>query len=107
MWDREDDELRARLVAARAALPRVEVSREILESIGAVVAELGVAGHRGDITVLKAAKALAAIKGIPSPDEECLSDAFRLALPHRLKEDPFEEAASGRKRLDAVLGRFG
>ncbi len=51
--------------------------------------------------------ALAAIKGIPSPDEECLSDAFRLALPHRLKEDLFEEAASGRKRLDGVLARFG
>jgi magnesium chelatase subunit I len=106
-WDKKDEELRARLVAARAALPGVEVSGEILESIVAVVAELGVAGHRGDITVLKASKALAAIKGIPSPDEECLSDAFRLALPHRLKEDPFEETASGRKRLDAVLARFG
>jgi Mg-chelatase subunit ChlI len=57
--------------------------------------------------VLKASKALAAIKGIPSPDQECLSDAFRLALPHRLKEDPFEETASGRKRLEAVLARFG
>jgi hypothetical protein len=28
-------------------------------------------------------------------------------LPHRLKEDPFEETASGRKRLDGVLARFG
>ena len=106
-WDRLDEELRGRLIAARDALPRVRVSGEILESIVSVVAELGVAGHRGDITVMKAAKALAAIKGILSPDEECLSDAFRLALPHRLKEDPFEETASGRKRLDAVLARFG
>jgi hypothetical protein len=24
-----------------------------------------------------------------------------------LKEDPFEETASGRKRLDGVLARFG
>ncbi len=106
-WDRRDEELRARLVAARDALPGVGVSGEILESIVAVIAELGVAGHRGDITVLKAAKALAAIKGITSPDEECLADAFRLALPHRLKEDPFEETASGRKRLEGVLARFG
>jgi Mg-chelatase subunit ChlI len=57
--------------------------------------------------VLKAAKALAAIKGIPAPDAECLSDAFRLGLPHRLKEDPFEETASGRKRLDGAVARFG
>jgi len=106
-WDRKDRELRDRLVAAREALPKVGVPETILESIVAVVAELGVAGHRGDITVLKAAKALAAFRGISAPDEECLSDAFRLALPHRLKEDPFEETASGRKRLDAVLARFG
>jgi Mg-chelatase subunit ChlI len=106
-WDREDRALRVRLMEARGALPGVGVPEEVLESVVAVVAELGVAGHRGDITVLKAAKALAAIKGIPAPDEECLSDAFRLALPHRLKEDPFEESATGRKRLEGVLARFG
>jgi Mg-chelatase subunit ChlI len=106
-WDREDRELRARLVTAREALPRVDVPDAVLESVVAVVVELGVAGHRGDITVLKAAKALAAIKGIPAPDEECLSDAFRLALPHRLKEDPFEETVTGRRRLEGVLARFG
>jgi magnesium chelatase subunit I len=106
-WEREDRALRDRLVAARAALPGVDVPETILESVVAVVSELGVAGHRGDITVLKAAKALAAIKGVPTPDEECLSDAFRLALPHRLKEDPFEESAAGRKRLEGVLARLG
>jgi magnesium chelatase subunit I len=106
-WEREDRALRDRLVAAREALPRVDVPETILESVVAVVSELGVAGHRGDITVLKAAKALAAIKGIPTPDEECLSDGFRLALPHRLKEDPFEESATGRKRLEGVLARLG
>lgn len=71
------------------------------------IAELGVAGHRGDITVLKSAAALAALEGIPVPDEECLRDAFRMSLPHRLKEDPFEEAATGHRRLDVVLARFG
>ncbi len=106
-WDREDRALRERVVAARAALSGIDVSGGILESVVGVVAELGVAGHRGDIMVLKAAKALAALKGIPSPDEECLSDAFRLALPHRLKEDPFEESAAGRNRLEGVLARFG
>jgi Mg-chelatase subunit ChlI len=106
-WEREDRELRDRLVAAREGLPGVDVPEALLESVVAVVAELGVAGHRGDITVLKAAKALAAIKGVGAPDEDCLSDAFRLALPHRLKEDPFEETATGRKRLESVLARMG
>ncbi|MGE5248108.1 MAG: ATP-binding protein [Verrucomicrobiota bacterium] len=106
-WEREDRALRDRLVAARGALAGVQVPEALLDSVVEVVAELGVAGHRGDITVLKAARALAAIKGLPAPDEECLSDAFRLALPHRLKEDPFEESATGRKRLEGVLARMG
>ncbi len=106
-WGREDRALRERLLAARIALPSIDLPEAVLDSVVAVVAELGVAGHRGDITVLKAAKALAALKGIPVPDTECLSDAFRMALPHRLKEDPFEETATGRKRLEGVLARFG
>jgi Mg-chelatase subunit ChlI len=106
-WEREDAALRERLVAARGMLPSVEVSDHVLGAVVEVVADLGVAGHRGDITIIKCAKALAAVKGIALPDEECLADAFRLSLPHRLKEDPFEEAASGRRRLDAVLARFG
>lgn len=68
---------------------------------------VGIAEQRGDITVLKGATALAALEGIPVPEEECLRDAFRMSLSHRLKADPFEEAATGHRRLDAVLARFG
>ena len=106
-WEARDLALRERLVAARAALPSVRVSDTILQAVVEVVADLGVAGHRGDITILKCARVLAAIKGVEVPDEECLADAFRMSLPHRLKEDPFEETATGRRRLDAVLARLG
>jgi Mg-chelatase subunit ChlI len=106
-WGEKDEALREQLVSARGALPSVRVSDDVLHAVVEVVSELGVAGHRGDITILKSAKALAAIKGIEVPDEECLADGFRMSLPHRLKEDPFEETATGRRRLDAVLARFG
>jgi Mg-chelatase subunit ChlI len=106
-WAEKDAALRERIVSARRKLPGIRVSDEILHAVVEVVSELGVAGHRGDITILKSAKALAALKGIDLPDEECLADAFRMSLPHRLKEDPFEETATGRKRLDGVLSRFG
>ncbi len=106
-WAGEDAALRQRLVEARRLLPAVEISDRVLDAVVEVVAGLGVAGPRGDITILKCAKALAAIQGAPVPDEECLADAIRLALPHRLKEDPFDESSSGKRRLDAVLSRFG
>ena len=106
-WDEQDAVLRKRILSARRTLPSVQVADDILQAVVEVVSELGVAGHRGDITILKSAKALAAFKGIEVPDEECLADAFRMSLPHRLKEDPFEETTTGRRRLDAVLSRFG
>ncbi len=106
-WGEKDETLREQLESARRTLPSVRVSDDVLQAVVEVVSELGVAGHRGDITILKSAKALAAIKGIEAPDEECLADGFRMSLPHRLKEDPFEEMATGRRRLDAVLARFG
>jgi Mg-chelatase subunit ChlI len=106
-WTREDAVLRNRIAGSREMLPSIGVPDHILGAVVEVVSDLGVAGHRGDITVLKCAKALAAVKGIETPDEECLADSFRLSLPHRLKEDPFDEAASGKRRLDAVLSRFG
>ncbi len=106
-WDERDAVLRERLLSARRLLPSVRVSDDVLQAVVEVASELGVAGHRGDITILKSAKALAAFKGIGIPDEECLADAFRMSLPHRLKEDPFEEAATGRRRLEDVLSRFG
>ena len=106
-WAQKDAALRERIVSARRKLPFIRLSDDVVQAVVEVASELGVAGHRGDITILKSAKALAAIKGIDLPDEECLADAFRMSLPHRLKEDPFEETATGRKRLDAVLNRFG
>jgi Mg-chelatase subunit ChlI len=106
-WAQQDEALRERLVSARRTLPSVHVSDDVLHAVVEVVSELGVAGHRGDITILKSAKALAAIKGVEVPDEECLAEAFRMSLPHRLKEDPFEETSTGRRRLDVVLARFG
>jgi Mg-chelatase subunit ChlI len=106
-WEEQDARLKQRIREAKVRLPGVRVPDEVLHAVVEAVAELGVAGHRGDITILKAAKALAALRGIEVPDEPCLADALRMALPHRLKEDPFEEAQAGQNRLDEVLARFG
>ena len=56
------------------------------------------AGHRGDITILKSAKALAALKGIDRPDEECLAE--------RVTTDASEsDAASIQRAYQLLYGR--
>src|SRR4030067_495229 len=74
-WAQKAAGLPERIVSARQKLPFIRLSDDVLQAVVEVVSELGVAGHRGDITTLKNAQALAAIKGIDLPDEECLADA--------------------------------
>ena len=45
---------------------------------------LGISGHRGDLSILKTARALAALRGGEELAAADLRDAIRLALPHRI-----------------------
>src|SRR5215213_2752591 len=55
--------LRKRLTRARANLPRIAVERAVLEKIAQLCADLKVDGHRGELTIMRAARALAAFEG--------------------------------------------
>ena len=83
-WEREDEKFLRRVGEARAKLPGVDIPEKVIATVTEIVAELGVAGHRGDIAILKTARALAAWRGsgaIAAPD---LADGIRLSLPHRI-----------------------
>jgi magnesium chelatase subunit I len=53
--------------------------------------QLGVDGHRSDIVMLKAAKALAAWAGRDEVTPADVKEAAGLALAHRMRRRPFEE----------------
>ena len=65
-WEARDDALKRTVREARTNLPGIRVPDEVLHAVVEAVAELGVAGHRGDITILKTARALAAWRVITS-----------------------------------------
>lgn len=90
-WRAEEEELKARLAAAIDLLPHVRFSDELAETCSAMCASLGVDGYRGDLTVMKAACAAAALDGRDEVCEDDLLLAARFALPHRMKRRPFED----------------
>ena len=63
-----------------------------LKLIGNSKGYVQVDGHRADITMLKTARALAALEGRTEAGMEELRRAAELALPHRLRRAPFEQA---------------
>lgn len=83
---RRDDARRSELQAARQLLPRVELPPAMIDLAAKVAAEFRVEGHRGELAMLRAARAVAAIdaisvaKGLSPADPPPVVSAAHLAL---------------------------
>ncbi len=84
-------QLRQQIEDAQRLLPHVTWSDRCLELIATLSIHLGVEGHRADITLLKTAMTNAALEGRTAVTKQDLLLAARLALPHRMRRQPFEE----------------
>src|SRR5512133_1201042 len=73
-------------------------SRDLL-SIAALTASLNVDGHRADLVILKAARAQAAFEGRTKINDHDIALAAELALPHRIKRTPFQQAEMTTEQL--------
>ena len=82
----EQRALRAALVAARAALPRLTWSDEVLHHAAVCAITAGVDGMRADLVMLRAARALAALEGRGEVKVDDVDAVAELALAHRRPE---------------------
>ncbi len=98
-WQAESEDLAARIIEARGLLDQVEAGREILFEIAEYCLQVGVDGHRGDIVILKTAKALAAFEGRCQVTTDDVEKAAELALPHRLRRQPLMEIAANVQQI--------
>ncbi|MEO0937422.1 MAG: magnesium chelatase ATPase subunit I [Pseudomonadota bacterium] len=93
-WACEEEALRARIIAARAALPQVATTTAALEDCAELCIALGSDGLRGELTLLRAGRALAAFEGATSLERAHIRAVAPIALSHRLRRDPLDEAGS-------------
>jgi Mg-chelatase subunit ChlI len=87
----EQRALRERVVAARERLPDVELPEEIARLVAGMNIRLDIDGHRGDITLRRAARTLTAYEDESRVSPRTVRRTTRMALDHRLKRLPFEE----------------
>ncbi|MEM6973109.1 MAG: magnesium chelatase ATPase subunit I [Pseudomonadota bacterium] len=101
-WAEEEAAVSRALVSARAALDSVEVPREARVRAAELCLALGTDGLRGELTLVRAARALAALEGQVSVDATLLDRAAPMALGHRLRRDPLDDSAAG-ARVERAL----
>jgi magnesium chelatase subunit I len=101
-WKRKDGKIRRQIEAARRALPAVEVSVTALEQAAGLCMSLGTDGLRGELTLIRAARALAALEGDSEIDVTHLRRIAAPALRHRLRRDPLDESGSTARVQRAV-----
>ncbi|MFZ2489338.1 MAG: ATP-binding protein [Anaerolineae bacterium] len=102
-WEASEDELGARIEQARARLPLVSYTDRDLYAIAALTGDFKVDGHRADIVILKTARAHAAYEGRLAVNDRDILLAAELALPHRMKRQPFQEAVLEPSQLEEKL----
>lgn len=106
-WESEERALRGKIIAGGKRLPEVDVPDEIQEKAAALCLALKTDGLRGQLTLIRSSRALAAFE---KQKKVSLDHVRRMALPslrHRLRRNPLEETGSAvriERAIAEVLG---
>jgi len=87
-------EVAERILAARVVLDEVEVDDEALEQMTRLCLELGTDGLRGELTLLRACRAAAALAGDAAVGPRHIASVAPMALRHRLRRDPLDDSGT-------------
>jgi Mg-chelatase subunit ChlI len=100
-WEIHERQLSRDIAQSRRLLPAMRYDGRDLYTIAELTSRFEVDGHRADIVILKTALAHAAYRlaasGVTSANSHRITPAdiqaaAELALPHRLKRQPFEDS---------------
>ncbi|MBC7911506.1 MAG: magnesium chelatase ATPase subunit I, partial [Pyrinomonadaceae bacterium] len=105
-YEAEQQSLRRKLARAGKLAGKVKLSRELLRGIASLCLRLGIDGHRGELTIARAARALAAFEGRREVREEDVRRVASLCVSHRLRRDPLEPTGGGARIEQALDNSF-
>ena len=99
--------LRKQIIAAQSYVGSTRMDRSLLQRIAALCYDLKVEGHRGELTITRAARSLAAFEGKADVSVREIKRVAPMALRHRLRRDPLEETAESDRIHRALERVFG
>ena len=106
-WEKDDAAVRRSIVRGRRDLHAVSVPDSARARAAELCMALSVDGLRGDLTLIRAARALAALEGDKAVTDAHLRRIAAPALRHRLRRNPLDDAGSSVRVERAVAELFG
>jgi magnesium chelatase subunit I len=102
----ESQEVATRLLLrdARSRIREIAVSDGVVERAAAVCQSLGTDGLRGELTLIRAARAAASLEGRTEVGDSHVRRVAELALRHRLRRNPLDEVGSA-VRVEKALAQ--
>ncbi|AAM04316.1 TPA: putative cobaltochelatase [Methanosarcina acetivorans] len=102
-WKAAETELCEQILNAKQLLPEVRISDDMLELISQICIDMGVDGHRADLTMMKTSITLAAFYGRTEVTEDDVREAAELTLSHRMRRKPFDNQPEKQDKLDESI----
>lgn len=91
-WARREGAVRKKILTARDALPGVTMPDDVLRFCAELCSRLGTDGLRGELTLMRAARALAALEGDGRVTRDHVSRVAPMSLRHRLRRNPLDDS---------------
>lgn len=104
-WAKKDAQVRDRIVKARALHGSIALPDEVVERAAELCMKIGSDGLRGELTLIRAARALAALDGVKTVSVSHLREIAVSALQHRLRRNPLDDVGSA-PRIERALGEL-
>ncbi|UXH78574.1 magnesium chelatase ATPase subunit I [Roseateles amylovorans] len=101
-WAKADARVRRQILQARERLTGLTVGDDVLHRAAELCVAVQSDGLRGELTLMRAARALAALEGDAAVTLDHLREVAVPALRHRLRRNPLDDTASGERIERAV-----
>ncbi|MEM8796527.1 MAG: magnesium chelatase ATPase subunit I [Pseudomonadota bacterium] len=104
-YKRKDAAVRRKVLEGRKLLPNITVPDDVLALASNICMMLGTDGLRGELTLMRAARAYAALSGADTVTDTHLKAIAPSALSHRLRRNPLDETRAV-VRVERALDDF-
>lgn len=105
-YELKEQQIRLKIERAQSLISNVKVDDKTLRLISELCIALGTDGLRGELTLLRACRAFAALSGRIRVTREHLTRVAPMALRHRLRRDPLDDSGSS-VRVERAMNAVG